>query len=138
MILSSLLTWLSFLIWWLLSCSVGALFTALLAWVVMRWAEHGVGAVFNRIYLDCLLWNLAGFLIGLVAWHVGRLQPPYAAALASPWVRGALLANMLLGAFLLWRLVPRRDAHRVRPASACLAAATVTAIGFGAATALLS
>lgn len=136
--MSTLLAWLSFLIWWLLSCSVGALFSALAAWAVLRWAEHGTGTVFNRVYLACLLWHLAGCLIGLAAWHFGRLQPPYAAALASPWARGALLANMLLGAFLLWRLVPRSDAHRVRPASACLAAATVTAIGLGAATALLS
>jgi len=37
----------------------------------------------------------------------------------------------------LWRLIPRIDAHRIRPSSACLAVAVVMALGFGVATSLV-
>jgi hypothetical protein len=133
---AGLLTLLSSLVWWVLYSSIGALFCALIAWVVLRWCEHGP-PVFNRVYLACLLWTLAGALmVGGVAIHEGHVAPPYGALLASGALRLALVADMLLGVVLLWRLIPRHDARRIRPASACLAVAAVMAVAFGAATSL--
>lgn len=134
--MAGLLTLLSVLLWWVLYSSIGALLAALIATAVLRWAERSA-VVFNRVYLACLSWNLVGFVLGFAAaWHQGALRPPYGALLASPWFRGALALNMAVGAFLLWRLIPRVDAHRLRPANACLAAAVVTAVGYGIATSL--
>ena len=134
--MAGLLTVLSVLLWWLLYSSIGALFSALIASAVLRWAERSA-VVFNRVYLACLVWNLAGFVLGLAAaWHEDALRPPYGLLLASIWFRGALVLNMLVGAYLLWRLIPRIDARRLRPANACLAAAVVTAVGYGIATSL--
>jgi len=131
---ATVLTLLSTLVWWVLYGSIGALCCALIAWVVLRWFEQGP-PVFNRVYLACLLWTLLGMaMVALVALHEGRTHPPYGALVASAPLRVALVIDMLLGAALLWRLVPRRDAHRVRPASACLAAAVVMAVLFGVAT----
>lgn len=130
------LTVLSALLWWLLYASLGALICSLIAWPVLRWAERQP-VVFNRTYFACLLWNLlAAALLLLVAWHAGALKVPHAPLLTIDALRWALVAQMLGGALLLWRLIPRRDARRIRAGSACLAAAVVTAVAFGAATSL--
>ncbi|WP_114238988.1 hypothetical protein [Dyella sp. C9] len=132
-----LLTLVSTLLWWVLYSSIGALFFAIIAWTVLRWSER-CPVVFNRTYLACLLWSLAGLLlVAGVAMHEGHTRPPYAPLLASATLRGALVVDMLIGVLLLWRLIPRVDARRIRPASACLAVAVVMAIAFGAATSLV-
>lgn len=134
--MSLALTLLSTLLWWVLYGSIGALVAALIAWPVLRWSERSE-VVFNRVYLACLLWTLLGLLlVALVAAHEGHLKPPYAPLLASGALRLALVADMAAGALLLWRLIPRVDARRIRPASACMAVAAVMAIGFGIATSL--
>lgn len=145
------LTIISSLLGWVLYSSLLALFLALIAWPVLRWAEHS-GVVFNRVYLACLLWNLIGSaLLVAVAAQQGLLQPPHAGLLQSSVLqsrvlqsgllqsgvlRGALVLDMLLGSVLLWRLIPRSDARRIRPASACMAVAMIAAIAYGAATSL--
>lgn len=132
----TLLTVLSSLLWWVLYSSIFALLFALIAWAVLRWAERG-SVVFNRVYLACLVWNLIGLLLIVgVAAYEGHLQPPYAPLLNSGLLRLALVLDMLIGSALLWRLIPRADAHRIRPASACMAVAAIMAIAFGIATSL--
>lgn len=132
----TLLTVLSSLLWWVLYSSIFALLFALIAWAVLRWAERD-SVVFNRVYLACLVWNLIGLLLIVgVAAYEGRLQPPYAALLNSGLLRLALVLDMLIGSALLWRLIPRADARRIRPASACMAVAAIMAIVFGIATSL--
>lgn len=132
----TVLTLLSTLVWWVLYGSILALFAALIAWPVLRWIER-TNVVFNRAYLACLLWTLAGMaMVAGVALHEGHLRPPFAPLLASGGLRIALVVDMLLGAALLWRLIPRSDARRIRPTSACLAVATVMAVTFGIATSL--
>jgi hypothetical protein len=134
--MTTLLTLISSLLWWVLYSSIGALFFALIGWSVLRWTER-TSVVFNRLYLACLLWNLASMLLlVLVAAYEGRLHPPYAALMNSGLLRLALVLDMLIGSFLLWRLTPRADAHRIRPASACMAVAVIMAITFGIATSL--
>jgi hypothetical protein len=135
--MTSLLTIVSTLLWWLLYSSIFALFFALIAYVVLRWTER-TSVVFNRIYMACLLWNLIGMLLIVgVAIFEGHLHPPYAPLLASGLLRFALILDMLIGVLLLWRLTPRADAHRIRPGSACMAVAAIMAIGFGIATSLV-
>ncbi|MDW2980233.1 MAG: hypothetical protein WBG81_03455 [Rhodanobacter sp.] len=134
--MTTLLTVISSLLWWVLYSSMAALAFALVGWCVLRWAER-CAVVFNRVYLACLLWTLAGLLLVVgVAAYEGRLHPPYAALLESGMLRGALVLDMLIGSVLLWRLVPRIDARRIRPGSACMAVAAIMAIGFGVATSL--
>ena len=134
--MTTLLTLISSLLWWVLYSSIGALFFALIGWSVLRWTER-TSVVFNRLYLACLLWNLASMLLlVLVAAYEGRLHPPYAALMNSGLLRLALVLDMLIGTFLLWRLTPRADAHRIRPGSACMAVAVIMAIAFGIATSL--
>lgn len=136
--MQTLLTLLSTLLWWVLYGSILALFASLVAWPVLRWSERA-GVVFNRVYLACLLWSLLGLLlVGLVAAHAGHVRPPYGPLLASLPLRLALVADMLAGALLLWRLTPRVDARRIRPTSACMAMAAVTAVMFGILTSLAS
>lgn len=131
-----LLTVVSTLLWWVLYGSILALFATLVAWPLLRWNERA-NVVFNRVYLACLLWTLAGMaLVFGVAVHEGHVKPPYGALLTSNALRGVLVIDMLLGALLLWRLIPRTDARRIRPTSACLAVAAVMAIAFGVATSL--
>ncbi len=132
----TLLTVLSSLLWWVLYSSIFALLFALIAWAVLRWAEHD-NVVFNRVYLACLVWNLISLLLIVgVAAYEGHLQPPYAALLNFGLLRLALVLDMLIGSALLWRLIPRVDARRIRPASACMAVAAIMAIMFGIATSL--
>ena len=131
-----LLTLLSTLLWSHLYGSILALFASLVAWPVLRWSERG-NVVFNRVYFACLLWSLLGLLlVGLAAAHEGNVRPPYGPLLASLPLRLALVVDMVVGALLLWRLTPRVDARRIRPTSACMAMAAVTAVAFGVATSL--
>jgi len=135
--MTTLLTLISSLLWWVLYSSIFALFFALIAWAVLRWAERG-NVVFNRVYLACLVWNLIGMLLIVgVAAVEGHLHPPYAALLSSGLLRGVLVLDMLIGSVLLWRMTPRIDAHRIRIGSACMAVAAITAIAFGIATSLV-
>lgn len=131
------LTVLSALLWGVFCSSIFALFFALIGWTVLRWAEHG-RVVFNRVYLACLLWTLIGIalVIGVAAYE-GHLQPPYAPLLRSGLLRWMLVLDMLIGSVLLWRLIPRVDARRIRPASACMAVAMIMAISFGVVTSLV-
>ena len=135
--MNSVLAATSTLLWWVLYSSMAALVFALIGWSVMRWTER-CAVVFNRIYLACLVWTLLGMLLVVgVAAYEGHLHPPYGALLTSGLLRGALVLDMLLGTVLLWRLVPRIDARRIRPGSACMAVAVSMAIGFGVATTLV-
>ncbi|WP_109123679.1 hypothetical protein [Dyella sp. C11] len=130
------LTLISTLLWWVLYSSIGALFLALIAWSVLRWAER-CPVVFNRTYFACLVWCMIGLLsIAGVAIHEGITKPPYALLLTTPLLRGALVVDMVIGVVVLWRLIPRVDAHRIRPTSACMAVAVLMAVSYGAATAL--
>ena len=134
--MQTLLTLLSTLLWWVLYGSIVALAASLIAWPVLRWSERA-NVVFNRVYLACLMWSLLGLLlVGLVAAHEGNIRPPYGPLLASLSLRLALVVDMIVGALLLWRLTPRADARRIRPTSACMAMAAVTAVAFGLATSL--
>jgi hypothetical protein len=134
--MQTLLTLLSTLLWWVLYGSIVALAASLVAWPVLRWSERS-NVVFNRVYFACLLWSLLGLLlVALVAAHQGHIRPPYGPLLGSLPLRLALVVDMLVGALLLWRLTPRVDARRIRPASACMAMAAVTAVAFGIATSL--
>lgn len=134
--MTTVLTIISTALWWVLYSSIGALVCALIGWCVLRWAER-CAVVFNRLYFACLLWTLIGVaLVVAVAAAKGQLHPPYGALLQSGALRWALVADMLVGAILVWRLTPRIDAHRIRPASACMAVAAIMAIGFGVATSL--
>lgn len=134
--MTTLLTVLSTLLWWVLYSSIFALFFSLIAWPLLRWNER-TGVVFNRVYLACLLWTMTGMaMVGAVAVHEGHVRPPYGALLTSNALRGVLVVDMLIGVALLWRLIPRMDARRIRPTSACLAVAAVMAIAFGVATSL--
>ncbi len=135
--MTTLLTVISTLLWWVLYSSIAALLFALIGWSVLRWIER-CAVVFNRIYFACLLWSLIGMaLVVGVAAYEGHLHPPYEALLSSGLLRAALVLDMLIGVVLLWRLVPRIDAHRIRPGSACMAVAVIMAIGFGVATTLV-
>ena len=134
--MTTLLTLLSTLLWWVLYSSIFALFFSLIAWPLLRWNER-TGVVFNRVYLANLLWTMAGMaMVGTVAVYEGHTQRPYGALLTSNALRGVLVVDMLVGVALLWRLIPRVDARRIRPTSACLAVAAVMAIAFGIATSL--
>ena len=128
------LTLLSSLLSGVLYGSIIALFFTLIAWPLLRWNERS-GIVFNRVYLACLLWTLVGMLLVVgVALHEGRAHPPYAALLTSGLLRGVLVIDMFIGVALLWRLIPRIDARRIRPTSAGIAVAAIMAIAFGVAT----
>jgi hypothetical protein len=135
--MTTLLTVISSLLWWVLYSSMAALVFALVGWSVLRWTER-CAVVFNRIYFACLLWSMIGLLLIVgVAAYEGHLHPPYTALLNSGLLRIMLVLDMLVGVVLLWRLVPRIDARRIRPGSACMAIAMIMAIGFGVATSLV-
>ena len=134
--MTTLLTVISTLLWWVLYSSMAALLFALIGWSVLRWIER-CPVVFNRLYFACLLWSLIGMVLVIgVAAYEGHLRPPYLSLLSSGLLRVALVVDMLIGVVLLWRLVPRIDARRIRPGSACMVVAVVMAIGFGMATTL--
>lgn len=134
--MTTFLTVISSLLWWVLYSSMAALVFALIGWSVLRWTER-CAVVFNRIYLACLVWTMLGMLMVVgVAAYEGHMHPPYGALLTSGLLRWALVLDMLIGTVLLWRLVPRIDARRIRPGSACMAVAAIMAISFGVATSL--
>lgn len=136
--MTSVLTLLSSLIWWVLFSSVGAVLPAVIAWMVLRWSERAP-VVFNRVYLACLIWCLLTLLIGATAAvHVGVTRAPFGPLIASGTFRVSLVLSMLIGVVALWRLIPRIDARRIRVGSACVAVAVVMAIAFGVATTLAS
>jgi hypothetical protein len=136
--MTSVLTLLSSLIWWVLASSAGAIVPALIAWIVLRWSERAP-VVFNRVYLACLIWCLLTLLIGaMTAVHVGVTRAPFGPLIASGTFRVSLVLSMLIGVVVLWRLIPRIDARRIRVGSACVAVAVVMAIAFGVATTLAS
>ncbi len=135
--MTTLLTVLSTLLWWVLYSSIGALFFAIIAWSVLRWIER-CPVVFNRAYLACLVWSLISLLIITgVAMHEGHVRPPFAPLFNSALLRGALVVDMVLGVVVLWRLIPRIDAHRIRPTSACMAVGVIMAVSVGIATSLV-
>ncbi|TCV91595.1 hypothetical protein EC912_11025 [Luteibacter rhizovicinus] len=120
----TLLTFLSGAIWWVIYSSAGAVLPALVVWLVLRWLEK-VPVVFNRAYFASLLWTLAAVAMSgmvIIAQH-GRAAG--VSIFELPWMRASLVVDMVLGAFLVWRLVPRIDARRVKPTSACMAVAIV-------------
>lgn len=124
----TLLTLLSALIWLVLYSSVGAVIPAVIGWSVLRWLER-TPVVFNRTYLAMLIWLLLALGVGgavLLATRSG--QPLDASLFELAWVRGWLVLDMLLGAFLIWRLVPRVDARRVKPTSACMTVAILMVV----------
>ncbi|MET0255418.1 MAG: hypothetical protein ABW193_06470 [Luteibacter sp.] len=132
----TLLTLLSAVIWLVLYSSVGAVVPAVIGWSVLRWLER-TPVVFNRTYLAMLVWLLLALGVGgavLLATRHG--QPLDASLLGLAWVRGWLVLAMLLGAFLIWRLVPRVDARRVKPTSACMTVAILMVISIVAAMAV--
>jgi hypothetical protein len=135
--MTTVLTVISTLLWWVLYSSMAALLFAAMSYLVLRWIER-CPVVFNRLYLACLWWSLLGMalILGVAAWE-GHLRPPYVTLLSSGLLRVALVLDMLIGVVLLWRLVPRIDAHRIRPGSACMAVAVIMAISFGVATTLV-
>ncbi|WP_266170619.1 hypothetical protein [Dyella subtropica] len=134
--MNTFLVLLSSLLWWVLYSSIGALFIAIIAWAVLRWIER-CPVVFNRTYLACLLWMMIDVVvIALVLLRTGA-QFDAAAVIKTAWWRAFMVANMVIGAALLWRLVPRFDSRRIKPTSACLAVAVIMLIAFGAASSLL-
>ncbi|SFR91812.1 hypothetical protein SAMN05216570_0610 [Dyella sp. OK004] len=133
--MNTLLVLLSSLLWWVLYSSIGALFIAIIAWAVLRWIER-YPVVFNRTYLACLLWMMIDVVVIAVVFVRSGAQFD-AAVLKTVWWRVFMVANMLLGAALLWRLVPRIDARRIKPTSACLAVAVIMLVVFGAVSSLL-
>jgi hypothetical protein len=134
--MNTFLILLSSLLWWVLYSSIGALFVAIIAWAVLRWIER-CPPVFNRTYLACLLWMLLDVIVGgSVLMKHGAQADPLAQLHTFGW-RAAIVLNMLIGAGLLWRLVPRIDARRIKPTSACLAVAVIMLVAFGAITSLV-
>lgn len=132
----TLLTLLSAAIWLVLYSSVGAVLPAVLGWALLRWLER-MPVVFNRAYLAMLVWLLLALGIGgSVLLFTRHGQPLDASLLTLAWVRGWLVLSMLLGAFLIWRLVPRVDARRVKPSSACMTVAMLTVVSLVVALAL--
>lgn len=125
--MQTLLTLLSAAIWWVIYSSAAAVIPAVIVFMVLRWLEH-TPVVFNRAYFASLLWALVAVLLGGLAMAAGHGPAPGAPVLALPWVRASLVIDMLVGAFLVWRLVPRVDARRVKPGSACMAVAIVMVV----------
>jgi len=122
-----LLTLLSAAIWWIIYSSAAAVVPALIVWGVLRWLERSP-VVFNRAYFASLLWTLAIVLSGGLVIAAQHGQAVGQSIFVLPWMRAALVVNMLLGAALVWWLVPRIDARRVKPTSACMAVALVMVV----------
>lgn len=124
----TILTLLSALIWWVLYSSAAAIVPAALVYFTLRMVER-TSVVFNRAYFACLLWTLFSVATAGLVLLAQKSSPAAGYALfASPWMRGALIVDMLAGVLLVWRLVPRVDARRVRITSACMAVASVTVL----------
>jgi hypothetical protein len=132
---STILTLLSGLIWWVLYSSVGAVLPALVAWLILRWLEK-TPVVFNRAYFACLLWTLVAVGMGGLVILSQHGKAAGVSIFALPWMRASLVVDMLVGAGLLWWLVPRIDARRIRPTSACMTVAIIMVIAMVVATAV--
>ncbi len=128
--MNTFLVLVSGLLWWVLYSSIGALFVAIIVWAILRWMERGM-VVFNRTYLACLIWLMIDALVGAVVFYRAKGHIDATVMMHSVGWRIAIIVNMLLGAWLLWRMVPRIDARRIKPTSACLAVAVVMMVGFG-------
>lgn len=122
-----LLTLLSAGIWWIIYSSAAAVLPAVMIWAILRWLER-TPVVFNRAYFASLLWALSVVALGGLVIAVQHGQAAGQSVFALPWMRAVLVVGMLLGAFLVWRLVPRIDARRVKPTSACMAVAIVMVV----------
>jgi hypothetical protein len=134
----TILTLLSALIWWVLYSSAAAIVPAVLVYAMLRMVER-TPVVFNRAYFASLLWTLFGIATAALVLLGQKSSPATGYALfASPWMRGALILDMLAGVLLVWRLVPRVDARRVRITSACMAVAAVTVVALVLGTILAS
>lgn len=122
-----LLTLLAAAIWWIIYSSAAAVVPALIVWGMLRWLER-TPVVFNRAYFASLLWTLAIVLSGGLVIAAQHGQALGQSIFVLPWMRAALVANMLVGVVLVWWLVPRVDARRVKPTSACMAVAIVMVV----------
>lgn len=122
-----LLTLLAAAIWWIIYSSAAAVVPALIVWGMLRWLER-TPVVFNRAYFASLLWTLAIVLSGGLVIAAQHGQALGQSIFVLPWMRAALVANMLVGVALVWWLVPRIDARRVKPTSACMAVAIVMVV----------
>ncbi|HXP02059.1 MAG TPA: hypothetical protein VN813_16265 [Luteibacter sp.] len=123
----TLLTLLSAAIWWVIYSSAAAAVPAVIVWLSLRWLEK-TPVVFNRAYMASLIWTLAAVLTGGLVIAAQHGQAPGESVFALPWMRASLVLDMLLGAALIWYLVPRLDARRVKPTSACMAVALVMVV----------
>jgi hypothetical protein len=123
----TLLTLLSAAIWWVIYSSAAAVVPAVIVWLSLRWLEK-TPVVFNRAYMASLIWTLAAVLTGGLVIAAQHGQAPGESVFALPWMRASLVLDMLLGAALIWYLVPRLDARRVKPTSACMAVALVMVV----------
>ncbi|UPG93930.1 hypothetical protein [Luteibacter aegosomatissinici] len=121
------LTLFSAAIWWVIYSSAAAVVPAVIAFFVLRWLEK-TPVVFNRAYLASLLWALLAVLTGGLVIAAQHGQAAGQSIFVLPWMRAALVVDMLVGAFLIWRMVPRIDARRVKPSSACMAVAMVMVV----------
>jgi hypothetical protein len=127
--MSSLLAISSSLVYAILADSVLALLLALACWGLLRWSTR-CPVPFNRVYLACLLWALAATALTSALVLAGGQQAVGRehALLASGWIRGAFLLDMLIGVVLLWRLVPRGDGHRITLGNACLCVGAIAVL----------
>jgi hypothetical protein len=123
----SLLTLFSAAIWWVIYSSAIAVVPALIVWLALRWLEK-TPVVFNRAYLASLVWALVAVLTGGLVIAAQHGQAPGQSIFSLPWMRASLVLDMLLGAWLVWWMVPRVDARRVKPTSACMAVALVMVV----------
>ena len=120
----TLLTLLSASIWWVIYSSAAAIVPALIVWGSLRFLEKKA-VVFNRAYFASLLWALVAVLTGGLVIAAQHGQALGESIFVLPWMRASLVLDMLIGVYLIWRLVPRIDARRVKPTSACMAVALV-------------
>lgn len=123
----TLLTFLSLIIWWVIYSSAVAVAPALIVWIVLRRLEQ-TSVVFNRAYLASLIWTLAASACAALIIAAQHGHASGQSIFALPWMRASLVVDMLLGAALIWWLVPRVDARRVKPTSACMAVALVMVV----------
>src|SRR6202012_422160 len=98
----------------------------LIVWGALRFLEK-TPVVFNRAYMASLIWALIAVLTGGLV-----IAAPHGQAARSvfvlPGMRTSLVLDMLVGAYLIGGLVPRIDARRVKPTSACMAVALVMVV----------
>jgi hypothetical protein len=123
----TLLTFLSAAIWWVIYSSAAAIIPALIVWGALRFLEK-TPVVFNRAYMASLIWALVAVLTGGLVIAAQHGQAPGESIFVLPWMRASLVLDMLIGAWLVWWYVPRIDARRVKPTSACMAVAIVMVV----------